>query len=137
VQSLPYTRRGVVTPAQALLAVPRQTHIEIEAMVSNRESASSIGQMRIKIDTFIYRYGLIHGIPDCLQTRSPDRPADKSTDGGVGAENASTNRGQNCSIAPIGLDDADAGRRNNVNLSRHGATSIKTVPGIITTCFCH
>jgi hemolysin D len=60
-----HTIGGVVTPAQALLAVvPAQSRLEIEAMVSNRE----IGfvrpgqQVEIKIDTFPFtRYGLLHG----------------------------------------------------------------------------
>jgi hemolysin D len=56
---------GVVTPAQALLAVvPAESQLEIEAMVSNRD----IGfvwpgqQAEIKVDTFPFtRYGLLHG----------------------------------------------------------------------------
>ncbi len=60
-----HTIGGVVTPAQALLVlVPAESHLEIEAMVSNRD----IGfvhpgqQAEIKIDTFPFtRYGLLHG----------------------------------------------------------------------------
>ena len=60
-----HTEGGVVTPAQALMAiVPLGTHLEIEAMVSNRD----IGFVRpeqvaeIKIDTFNFtKYGLLHG----------------------------------------------------------------------------
>jgi hemolysin D len=60
-----HTEGGVVTPAQALLAiVPSNSQLEIEAMVSNRD----IGFVRdgqpaeIKIDTFNFtRYGLVHG----------------------------------------------------------------------------
>ncbi|HTR34999.1 MAG TPA: HlyD family type I secretion periplasmic adaptor subunit [Bryobacteraceae bacterium] len=60
-----HTEGGVVTPAQALMAiVPADSRLEIEAMVSNRD----IGFVRagqeaeVKIDTFTFtRYGLIHG----------------------------------------------------------------------------
>ncbi|WP_426424311.1 HlyD family efflux transporter periplasmic adaptor subunit [Bradyrhizobium genosp. A] len=60
-----HTVGGVVTPAQALLAVvPRDSRLEIEAMVSNRD----IGfvhpgqQAEVKVDTFSFtRYGLLHG----------------------------------------------------------------------------
>src|SRR5262245_22805225 len=60
-----HTVGGVVTPAQVLLVVvPRDSQLEIEAMVSNRD----IGFVRpgqeaeVKIDTFNFtRYGLLHG----------------------------------------------------------------------------
>jgi len=60
-----HTNGGVVTPAQALLAiVPADSHIEIEAMVSNRDIGFvHPGQdVAIKVDTFNFtRYGLLHG----------------------------------------------------------------------------
>ena len=60
-----HTVGGVVTPAQPLLVlVPVDSHLEIEAMVSNRD----IGfvepgqQAEIKVATFNFtRYGLLHG----------------------------------------------------------------------------
>jgi hemolysin D len=60
-----HTVGGVVTPAQTLLViVPVGTHIEVEAMVSNRD----IGfvhpgqEAEIKVETFNFtRYGLLHG----------------------------------------------------------------------------
>src|SRR5262249_31543386 len=60
-----HTVGGVVAPAQALLVVvPAESHLEIEAMVSNRD----VGFVRpgqdaeIKVDTFNFtRYGLLHG----------------------------------------------------------------------------
>jgi len=60
-----HTVGGVVTPAQPLLVlVPIDSHLEIEAMVSNRD----IGfvepgqQAEIKVGTFNFtRYGLLHG----------------------------------------------------------------------------
>ena len=79
-----HTVGGVVTPAQALLVVvPADSHLEIEAMVLNRD----IGFVRagqdaqIKIDTFNFsRYGLLHGkvlsvSPDAI---THDKPQDKS-----------------------------------------------------------
>ena len=60
-----HTVGGVVTPAQALLAVvPRDSQLEIEAMVSNRDIGFvHAGQeAEIKVDTFNFtRYGLLHG----------------------------------------------------------------------------
>ena len=60
-----HTVGGVVTPAQALLVVvPLDSHLEIEAMVSNRDIGFvHAGQeAEIKVDTFNFtRYGLLHG----------------------------------------------------------------------------
>lgn len=60
-----HTVGGVVTPAQSLLVVvPQDSHLEIEAMVSNRDIGFvSPGQdAEIKVDTFNFtRYGLLHG----------------------------------------------------------------------------
>jgi hemolysin D len=92
-----HTVGGVVTPAQALLVVvPADSHLEIEAMVLNRD----IGFVRagqdaqIKIDTFNFsRYGLLHGkvlsvSPDAI---THDKPQDKTgKDDTQGAENATS-----------------------------------------------
>jgi hemolysin D len=60
-----HTIGGVVTPAQALLVlVPSDSHLEIEAMVSNRDIGFVEPGQRaeIKVDTFNFtRYGLLHG----------------------------------------------------------------------------
>jgi hemolysin D len=60
-----HTVGGVVTPAQALLAlVPIESHLEIEAMVSNQDIGFvHAGQeAEIKVQTFNFtRYGLLHG----------------------------------------------------------------------------
>jgi hemolysin D len=60
-----HTEGGVVTPAQALMSiVPADSHLEIEAMVSNRDIGfvHAGEDAEIKIDTFNFtRYGLIHG----------------------------------------------------------------------------
>jgi len=63
-----HTAGGGVTPAQALLVVvPADSHLEIEAMVSNRDIGFvHVGQdAEIKPDTFNFtRYG-----PDCRVRR--------------------------------------------------------------------
>jgi hemolysin D len=60
-----HTIGGVVTPAKGLLVVvPADSHLEIEAMVSNRDIGFvHPGQdAEIKVDTFNFtRYGLLHG----------------------------------------------------------------------------
>jgi hemolysin D len=60
-----HTEGGVVTPAQVLMSiVPEDSHLEIEAMVSNKDIGfvHSGEDAEIKIDTFNFtRYGLLHG----------------------------------------------------------------------------
>jgi hemolysin D len=60
-----HTVGGVVTPAQALLAVvPSESAVEIEAKIANQDIGFiHVGQdVEIKIDTFNFtRYGLLHG----------------------------------------------------------------------------
>jgi hemolysin D len=60
-----HTIGGVVTPAQTLLVlVPSDSHLEIEAMVLNRDIGFVAPDQKaeIKIDTFNFtRYGLLHG----------------------------------------------------------------------------
>jgi hemolysin D len=92
-----HTVGGVVTPAQALLAVvPSDSHLEIEAMVLNRDIGFvHAGQdAQIKIDSFSFsRYGLVHGkvlsvSPDAI---THDKPQDKSGSNDTrGAENATS-----------------------------------------------
>lgn len=81
-----HTEGGVVTPAQVLMSiVPADSHLEIEAMVSNKDIGFvQAGEpAEIKIDTFNFtRYGLIHGH---VQSVSQDaivreKPQDKSGD---------------------------------------------------------
>jgi hemolysin D len=64
-QLMVHTEGGVVTPAQILMSiVPVDSHLEIEAMVSNKDIGfvHAGEDAEIKIDTFSFtRYGLIHG----------------------------------------------------------------------------
>jgi hemolysin D len=81
-----HTIGGVVTPAQQLMTiVPLDSHLEVEAMVSNRD----VGFVHpgeaaeIKVDTFSFtRYGLLHGEVESVSQDSilHDKPADKPGD---------------------------------------------------------
>jgi hemolysin D len=83
-QRVIHTVGGVVTPAQQLMMiVPIDSHIEAEAMVSNRDIGFvEPGQdAEIKIDTFNFtRYGLLHGkvVSVSRDAIARDKPADKS-----------------------------------------------------------
>jgi hemolysin D len=91
-----HTNGGVVTPAQALLVVvPLDSHLEIEAMVSNHDIGFvHVGQqVEIKVDTFSFtRYGLLHGevlnVSQDAITR--EKPPDKSNEKSPGAETATS-----------------------------------------------
>jgi hemolysin D len=107
-----HTVGGVVSPGQALLAVvPLDSHLEIEAMVSNRDIGFvHAGQAaEVKVDTFSFtRYGLLHGkvinvSPDAI-TR--DKPQDRSNDKVSGTETASSEpKGQEMNYAArVSLD---------------------------------
>src|SRR5262249_19803790 len=91
-----HTIGGVVTPAQILLmVVPVDEHLEIEAMVSNRDIGFvHPGQdAEIKVDTFNFtRYGLLHG--EVLGVSSDaiirDRAQDRSGEKSPGTETSSS-----------------------------------------------
>jgi hemolysin D len=109
-----HTVGGVVTPAQQLMAlVPADSHLEIEAMISNRD----IGfihegqEAEIKIDTFNFtKYGLLHGAVLSLSQDAitRDKPADKAGDKQQGAqEKTSEPQGQELVYAArVSLDRA-------------------------------
>jgi hemolysin D len=91
-----HTVGGVVTPAQTLLViVPVDSHLEIEAMVSNRDIGFvHAGQeAEIKVETFTFtRYGLLHGrvlhVSQDAITR--DKAQEKSSGKPPGPESSST-----------------------------------------------
>jgi hemolysin D len=107
-----HTNGGVVTPAQALLVVvPLDSHLEIEAMVSNHDIGFvHVGQqVEIKVDTFSFtRYGLLHGevlnVSQDAITR--EKPPDKSNEKSPGAETATSEpKGQELNYAArVSLD---------------------------------
>jgi hemolysin D len=107
-----HTVGGVVTPGQSLLAVvPRDSHLEIEAMVSNRDIGfvHAGQQAEIKVDTFSFtRYGLLHGevINVSQDAITRDKPQDKSNDKTPGAETTSSEpKGQEMNYAArVSLD---------------------------------
>ncbi len=81
-----HTEGGVVTPAQMLMSiVPADSHIEIEAMISNRDIGFiHVGQeAAIKIDTFNFtQYGLLRGrvLTVSQDAIAREKPADRSGD---------------------------------------------------------
>ena len=89
-----HTLGGVVTPAQALLVVvPADSHLEVEAMVPNRDIGfvHAGESAAIKVDTFNFtRYGLLHGevLSVSQDAISRDKPQDKlaASAPGSGAE---------------------------------------------------
>jgi hemolysin D len=101
-----HTVGGVVTPGQSLLAVvPLDSHLEIEAMVSNRDIGFvHAGQAaEVKIDTFSFtRYGLLHGevINVSQDAITRDKPKDQSNDKTPGTETTSSEpKGQEMNYA--------------------------------------
>jgi hemolysin D len=109
-----HTVGGVVTPAQSLMVVvPRDSRLEIEAMVSNRDIGFvQAGQdAEIKVDTFNFtRYGLLHGrvLSVSQDAIVRDRPQGRSADRDAGAaDETSEPKGQELSYsARISLDRA-------------------------------
>ena len=91
-----HTIGGVVTPAQPLMTiVPAETHLEIEAMISNRDIGFvEVGQdAAIKIDTFNFtRYGLLHGrvLTVSHDAITREKPQEKVVDKPQGAEASSS-----------------------------------------------
>jgi membrane fusion protein, hemolysin D len=133
-----HTVGGVVTPAQALLVVvPNDSHLEIEAMVSNRDVGFiHPGQeAEIKVDTFNFtRYGLIHGRVLSLSQDAiaRDKLQDKSADTTPGSTNASSEpRGQELLYsARISLDRTQMQVDENlVNLSPGMAVTVEIKTG--------
>lgn len=90
-----HTEGGVVTPAQALLAiVPAGSQLEIEANVSNRDIGFVYPgqQVAVKVDTFNFtKYGLLSGTVESVsQDAVPRAKAIDSRDKPSGTENESS-----------------------------------------------
>jgi hemolysin D len=101
-----HTVGGVVTPAQTLLVlVPSDSHLEIEAMVTNHDIGFvHIGdEVEIKVDTFDFtRYGLLHGKVRTISSDSivRDAPSEKSSDKPGGSPSATSEpKGQELTYA--------------------------------------
>ena len=133
-----HTVGGVVTPAQALLVVvPADSHLEIEAMVSNRDIGFiHVGQeAEMKVDTFNFtRYGLIQGrvLSVSQDAITRDKPQDKSTDQPAGATTTTSEpKGQELIYAArISLDRTRMQVEENlVNLSPGMAVTVEIKTG--------
>ena len=132
-----HTVGGVVTPAQPLLVlVPIDSHLEIEAMVSNRDIGFVYaGQdAEIKVDTFNFtRYGLLHGrvINVSQDAIVRDKPQDRQGERPQGAENVTSEpKGQELAYAArVSLDSSRMqveGRSVNLTPGMAVTVEIKT-----------
>jgi hemolysin D len=127
-----HTIGGIVTPAQPLaVVVPDDSHLEIEAMVSNRDIGFvHAGQeAEIKVDTFSFtRYGLLHGtVLDVSQDAiTVEKPHDGKSNDNAGAEPATSEpKGQELSYsARVSLDRSQMQVENGV---------VKLGPGMAVT----
>ncbi|WP_291715474.1 HlyD family type I secretion periplasmic adaptor subunit [Bradyrhizobium sp.] len=133
-----HTVGGVVTPAQVLLVVvPDDSHLEVEAMVSNRDIGFvRAGQdVEIKVDTFSFtRYGLIHGrvLGVSRDAIVRERPQDKTGSGPSGAETDSSEpKGQELVYAArVSLATTEMNvEENTVNLSPGMAVTVEIKTG--------
>ena len=133
-----HTVGGVVTPAQALMVVvPLETHLEIEAMVANRDIGFvEVGQdAAIKIDTFNFtRYGLLNGkvLTVSQDAITRDVPQDKASDNSQGTEvGRSEPKGQELIYAArVSLDRTQMQVENKiVNLSPGMAVTVEIKTG--------
>jgi hemolysin D len=133
-----HTIGGVVTPAQALLVlVPSDSHLEVEAMLLNRDIGfiRPGNEVEIKIDTFPFtRYGLIHGrvLSVSQDAITRDKPADKTTDTSPGAASSSSEpKGQELIYsARISLDRTQMQIDDSlVNLSAGMAVTVEIKTG--------
>ena len=133
-----HTVGGVVTPGQVLLAVvPLDSHLEIEAMVSNRDIGFvHAGQAaEVKVDTFSFtRYGLLHGevLSVSQDAITRDKPQDRSNDKTPGTETTSSEpKGQEMNYAArVSLDRTQMQVEEKlVNLSPGMAVTVEIKTG--------
>jgi hemolysin D len=133
-----HTIGGVVSPAQVLLSVvPSESHLEIEAMILNRD----IGfvhpkqQAEIKVDTFNFtKYGLLHG--EVLSVSQDaivrDKAVDRASEKNPGADNTSSEpKGQDLSFsARVSLDRSQMQIDNRlINLTPGMAVTVEIKTG--------
>jgi hemolysin D len=107
-----HTIGGVVSPAQVLLTiVPLESHLEIEAMILNRDIGFIHPKQtaEIKVDTFNFtKYGLLHG--EVLSVSQDaivrDKAIDRGSEKSLGSDNSSSEpKGQDLSFsARVSLD---------------------------------
>jgi hemolysin D len=102
----------VVSPAQVLLSVvPSESHLEIEAMILNRDIGFVHPKQaaEVKVDTFNFtKYGVLHG--EVLSVSQDaivrDKAVDRASEKNPGADNTSSEpKGQDLSFsARVSLD---------------------------------
>jgi hemolysin D len=107
-----HTIGGVVSPAQVLLSVvPSESHLEIEAMILNRDIGFVHPKQaaEVKVDTFNFtKYGVLHG--EVLSVSQDaivrDKAVDRASEKNPGADNTSSEpKGQDLSFsARVSLD---------------------------------
>jgi hemolysin D len=112
-----HTIGGVVQPAQQLMVVvPSDSHLEVEAMVSNKDIGfvHTGDSVEVKVDTFDFtRYGLLHGEVISLSQDAITRDVPTDPKAGDKAPGSATNgssepKGQEMTYAArISLDRAD------------------------------
>lgn len=131
-----HTVGGVVTPAQPLMViVPEDAHLEVEAMVSNRDIGFvHEGQpVEIKVDTFNFtKYGLLRGtVLNVSQDAIPrDKPIDTQRPDAGATDRSSEPQGQELVYAArVSLDRATMdvdGRRVDLTPGMAVTAEIKT-----------
>jgi hemolysin D len=133
-----HTIGGVVTPAQALLVlVPSDSHLEVEAMLLNRDIGfiHPGNEVQIKVDTFPFtRYGLIHGrvLSVSQDAITRDKSVDKTAEKTPGAESTSSEpKGQELVYsARISLDRTQMQVEDNlINISAGMAVTVEIRTG--------
>jgi hemolysin D len=133
-----HTIGGVVTPAQSLMVVvPVGTHLEIEAMIANRDIGFvEAGQdAAIKVDTFNFtRYGLLQGkvLSVSQDAINHNTSQDKASDKSEGVEQGSGDlKGQELAYAArVSLDRIQMQVDNKlVNLSPGMAVTVEIKTG--------
>jgi membrane fusion protein, hemolysin D len=134
-----HTVGGVVTPAQQLMIiVPVESHLEVEAMLSNRDIGFvSVGQQaEVKIDTFNFtRYGLLQGkvvsvSQDAIvRDQLNKKPADKKLGGAL--SDSSEPEGQELLYSTrVSLDETQMQIEDKmVNLAPGMATTVEIKTG--------
>ena len=133
-----HTEGGVVTPAQALLAiVPADSNLEIEAAVSNRDIGFVYAgqEVGIKVDTFNFtRYGLLKGkvISVSQDAVTRNTPVDQNSNADTGSEtngNSEPKGQEYVYMARIALDQSTMnidGKEVNLNPGMAVTAEIKT-----------
>jgi hemolysin D len=133
-----HTVGGIVTPAQALLAVvPMDSRLEVDARIANRDIGFvSVGdKAQIKIDTFNFtRYGLRHGTvlsvsrDAVARDRAPSRPNDSQA--GSAAASSEPSGQELAYSARVSLDKPDMKIEDNVvNLTPGMAVTVEISTG--------